>query len=98
MINEKLLKALSDLVDTMTGRMDGELVAFHNAIEVLHEAENHAAQHRNMVEPVRLTEDEIARFWMSRPSLYSGEMMLQLQDFGRAIESAVLKANGIWGE
>jgi len=34
----KLAHALRDLVDVMTGRMDGETVALHNALEALRDA------------------------------------------------------------
>lgn len=34
----KLGQALRDLVDVMTGRMDGETVALHNALEALRDA------------------------------------------------------------
>lgn len=34
----KLAAALRDLVDVMTGRMDGETVALHNALEALRDA------------------------------------------------------------
>lgn len=33
-----------------------------------------------------LTDDEIENTWIYRPSVYGGDLMLQLRDFARAIE------------
>ena len=38
----ELLEALRDLVDAMTGRLDGETIALHNALIVLAKAEGKA--------------------------------------------------------
>ncbi len=38
----ELLNALRDLVDAMTGRLDGETIALHNALSVLAKAEGQA--------------------------------------------------------
>lgn len=35
-----------------------------------------------------LTDDEIENIWIYRPSVYGGDLMLQLRDFARAIEKA----------
>ena len=41
-----------------------------------------------------LTEYEIERFWIQRPDLHNGDLLLQLRDFARAIE----RAHGIGGQ
>ena len=38
-VNLELLEALRDLVDAMTGRLDGETIALHNALIVIAKAE-----------------------------------------------------------
>jgi oligoribonuclease (3'-5' exoribonuclease) len=38
-VNAELLEALRDLVDAMTGRLDGETIALHNALIVIAKAE-----------------------------------------------------------
>ncbi|MFY8041920.1 MAG: hypothetical protein ACOVOD_03250 [Rhodoferax sp.] len=38
-LNGELLEALRDLVDAITGRLDGETIALHNALAVIKKAE-----------------------------------------------------------
>jgi hypothetical protein len=38
-VNGELLVALRDLVDAITGRLDGETIALHNALAVIKKAE-----------------------------------------------------------
>lgn len=59
-------------------------------------AQNHTARHLGMVEPVRLTDDEIEAIWKSVN--YTAPYAVFRLELARAIESAFLKANGIGGE
>lgn len=38
----------------------------------------------------QLTDEQIDHLWLTRHSLHGGDLMLQLRDFARAVESAVL--------
>jgi hypothetical protein len=76
---------------------EAHLVANKELRDYLDEMEqNHTAQHIGMVEPVRLTAEQIEALWRDEwDGFVSFEEACVV---ARAIESAVLKANGIGGE
>ena len=90
MSDQKLINALSDLLDVMTGRMDGEAAAIHNAVIVLNEAKaEQALASQQKPAPVLLTDEELF-------DIYKKHFELGPEKCLRAIESAALRKQG-WG-
>lgn len=77
------------LLDLEVKRQGGDCqkMALYLAPQPSEPAQNHAEQHLGMVEPVRLTDEECREI----------DLFLPIKCI-RAIESAVLKANGIGGD
>lgn len=89
MSDQKLINALSDLLDVMTGRMDGEAAAIHNAVIVLNEAKaEQALASQPKPAPVLLTDEELDQPFIDCDALIDRKV-------ARAIESAVLRKNGL---